>query len=344
MCKKLIFFALAISVLGMVKVQAQDIEWERAVYWDDLYPTAWQGGGTGVRDGLVAAGYTILNAAELKTWMDARIADKKYSVVVFCRDIVPDTVAETMTATCTIRRYLDAGGKVVWYADIPFYYVGHSGPAQDTWAVAGSTAILGFNAAGAGWDSGRAANITRIGTAWGLTDSWGSVRPALTTDVDTVLADDGGGNAAAWVKHYVPGDRGRGFVRLRDVSGEPSVGDVIRAAEYFPLKAEFPVPDTGATNVGKWFNGGVIQWSSGALTSWHIVYFGTNPTPGAAEERSRQPVVNTFLFPDMYLVRQPDTTYYWRVDEETSTGTIYTGDVWNFTTAPRNANMPSPAD
>ena len=30
---------------------------------------AWQGGGTGVRDALAAAGYTVMDADQLKTWM-----------------------------------------------------------------------------------------------------------------------------------------------------------------------------------------------------------------------------------------------------------------------------------
>jgi len=48
------------------------------------------------------------------------------SVVVFCPDIAPDTVVESMSYRCTLRRYLDAGGKIVWYADIPMFYQGHS--------------------------------------------------------------------------------------------------------------------------------------------------------------------------------------------------------------------------
>ncbi len=102
MCRKLKYLIFLMSVLGTAQVQAQVEEWDRAAYWDGRYPSAWCGGGQGIRDGLEAAGYTILDADELKVWMDGHIADKALSVVVFCQDVVPDTVAETMSDTCTL--------------------------------------------------------------------------------------------------------------------------------------------------------------------------------------------------------------------------------------------------
>jgi len=122
MLRRLIYPSLLVLMLAAAVGQAGDYTWIRAVYWDSRYASAWQGDSTATRDALVAAGYQLLNADELKTWMEARLADKALSVVVFCRDSAPNTVTETMSSTCTLRKYLDAGGKIVWYADIPFYY------------------------------------------------------------------------------------------------------------------------------------------------------------------------------------------------------------------------------
>ncbi|UCG48270.1 MAG: hypothetical protein JSU94_00550, partial [Phycisphaerales bacterium] len=143
-------------------------------------------------------------------------------------------------------------------------------------------------------------------------------------------------------------ERGGGntFYLNWDVEGPTNITAVpdsaLRASR--PRQAMLPNPVDGAESIGKWFNGGVIQWGSGMDIAWHNVYFGTNPTPGAAEKRSRQALGNTFLFPDMYLARQPGTTYYWRVDEEAADGTIFTGEVWSFTTAPSAAHLPTPLD
>ena len=187
MCRKLVFPIFFVLVLGL----AQGPAWaaDRVAYWDGNYPTHWVALGetTAVRDALQAAGYTIVNAAQLKTWMDARIADRKTSVVVFCRDLVPDTVAEEMSAACTLRKYLDAGGKIVWYADIPFYYQGHADNTSTNWSEPGQNALLGIGNI-AQWDSGTTVTITTDGTKWGLTQTWASLRSENTGDVSIVLA------------------------------------------------------------------------------------------------------------------------------------------------------------
>jgi hypothetical protein len=212
------------------QVLTQDYE-ERAGYWDSRYRTNWasEEDSIAVRDGLVAAGYTILDADELKTWMDARIADQKVSVVVFCRDNAPDTVVESVDANCTLRKYLDAGGKIVYYSDIPFYDIAHADGTWDNPATAGQMNILGIGNVDR-WDSGETVTITDVGAAWGLTQTWASSRANDPTGL-TVLATDNQGYAAAYVKHYLPGDAARGFVRLYDRPGRPPVEDIIRAAE-----------------------------------------------------------------------------------------------------------------
>jgi hypothetical protein len=47
-----------------------------------------------------------------------------------------------------------------------------------------------------------------------------------------VLARDSVGQAAGWVKHFLPGDGHRGFVRFSDCGAVPRVEDVRRVAEY----------------------------------------------------------------------------------------------------------------
>jgi hypothetical protein len=216
-------------------------DWEhRVAYWDAAYPTAWADDSVteDVRDHLALNGYTVVNAAQLKSWMDARIADGAPSVVVFCKDIVPDTVAETMDATCTVRRYLDAGGKVVWYSDWPFYYQGLSdGTSAPTWGAAGATNVLGFNASGGPNDTGEEVGFTAAGIVWGLTETWPSSRPTPPTAENlTALATISGGSAAAWAKHYLPGDYYRGFFRIADFNVGPGdtadlLPDILSVAE-----------------------------------------------------------------------------------------------------------------
>jgi hypothetical protein len=339
MCKKLISASVLLLAWGLAQVHAQDVQWIKAAYWDERYGTGWADLASSivVRDGLQAAGYEVLDADQLKTWMLARIADKKYSVVVMCKDWGPDTVCETMTASCTLRKYLDAGGKIVFYADIPFYYQGAADGTSVTWGEAGANAILGIGNVSV-WDTNTQTTITKAGVKWGLTATWASVRPyAANSPGFVVLATDGQGNAAAWQKSYYKGDTFRGFVRLWDRGGYPPVEDIIRAAEYVSYKASDPNPADGGTGVTL----PLLQWSASSFAILHNVYLGTSP------ELTEDNLVGNNIFVTMVYYAAgftPGVTYYWRVDEITASQTVITGDVWSFQAQPLTAYLPVPAD
>jgi hypothetical protein len=269
-----------LAILNAASVLYADkniLSWDRAAYWDVRYPTCFTHGRS-LRDTFEFDGYEILDADQLKTWMDARIADGMPSVVVFCQDIAPDTVVESMSFRCTLRRYLDAGGKIVWYSDIPMCYQGHSDGTRTEWGINGSINILGFNAGyGPPWDSEDEVAFTVDGVNWGLTETWQSERPISPSGL-RVLATDSRGNAAAWVKHYVPRDSYRGFVRLFDRVGEPNFNDVRRVAEY-PNVPEPIVFDNQAESeddiIGTFF----YPWYGNPTTSglWNHWEGGSNP-------------------------------------------------------------------
>ncbi len=351
MCRKTILPALFVLILGLAQVQAQNSMWNRAAYWDSRYPSAWGGGGEATRDALQAAGYKILNADELKTWMNARIADGALSVVVFCRDVVPNTVAESMSATCTIRKYLDAGGKVVWYSDWPFYYQGSPDGTMVTWGSAGATSILGFNASSGPNDNNEEVVFTNAGIEWGLTQTWTSRRPTSPTITSnlTALATVSSGSAAAWVKHFLPGDSYRGFVRFYDRDGQPDAEDVMRVAEYIVTKAGCISPADGSYHPDTW---AALTWTPGAFAASHDVYFGesfNDVDTGAGDTFRVNQVATNYLvgfagfpYPDGLVL---GTTYYWRIDEVEANGTTkYKGDIWSFTVPPKEAYNPVPAD
>ena len=341
MCRRLMYPILFLMTFGLGQVHAQDVQWIKAVYWDANYWTNWatEADSVAVRDACVAAGYEVLDATQLKTWMQARIADKKYSVVVFARDIAPDTVVETVTATCTLRKYLDAGGKIVFYADIPFWNIGATGQAVlSNPQTAGASAILGFNNDIAVWDSNTQVKITANGAKWGLTTTWASLRPISASAGVTILATDGAGNAAAWVRNYGKNPAFCGFVRLYDRLGRPPVEDILRVAEYAGYKkAGNPAPAHGAVGV----TSPLMTWETGDGAMSHNVYFGTSPELGAADLVAPR---TTWLMYYHVPQLQPGVTYYWRVDEFDAASNVTTGDLWSFTAAPTTAWAPQPSD
>ncbi|UCG56909.1 MAG: hypothetical protein JSU70_18850, partial [Phycisphaerales bacterium] len=141
---------------------------------------------------------------------------------------------------------------------------------------------------------------------------------------------DNGGSGS--YERYVPGvfDDIRVYDR---VLSEGQAVDLFNGIEPTFLKAIEPSPADGAQGVDT----PLLQWAPGDGAVAHNVYFGTDPDNLA------------FIGPQGWTVYwhaaglNPGTTYYWRIDEVQSDGSVVTGDVWSFTATPLTAWNPSPA-
>lgn len=213
----------------------------KIVYHDPSYPASWVRGEDAeqARDYFVKRWFVEKNAHELRLWIRQALKSglAHRSLIVFAQDIVPDTVAEVRNDTCLLKKYLDAGGRVVWRGDIPFWYQGQVDHARDYWhgpdsSSTGPWKILGvyyhnyrfrWNPPKAGegllWGSDLPAEITPIGREIGLRyPSKGiDTRPVACQDVDvtyvlipqrhfTILDADthgaGGDFALCWKKNF----------------------------------------------------------------------------------------------------------------------------------------------
>jgi hypothetical protein len=103
------------------------------------------------------------------------------------------------------------------------------------------------------------------------------------------------------------------------------------------IEAFGPNPRHGAIGVLV----GLMQWIAGKNAETHNVYFGTNPTPGNDEFIQNQ-AETEYLHNGGLL--DPETTYYWRIDEVEPNQTVRPGAIWSFTSAPLTAHSPDPAD
>jgi outer membrane protein assembly factor BamB len=215
-------------------VRTSDIAVQRAVFFDSAYLKAAHVDDPGKTATYFSRrGYTQVDAATLKSWMEARIADKAPSTVVFAVDFAPEAIAGKPYAQSVFRRYLESGGKILWAGLPPALWPRDSagGPVQSLLAIdwKASGDLLGVNVDEAIFDA-RGVQATAAGLAWGLTP--GHYRDAWSVDVrgvTTVLAQDEWGLAAAWVKNY-GGAPGTGFVKVP--ASDPFV--MYLAAEYRP--------------------------------------------------------------------------------------------------------------
>lgn len=97
----------------------------------------------------------------------------------------------------------------------------------------------------------------------------------------------------------------------------PQIMNAIQPPQF--TAASGPTPTNGAVNVS---TSPLLTWVVGRNAIAHRIYFDTNSNPAFLWQQTNDVFVASHL--------TVNTTYYWRVDEVTASGTV-TGPVWSFT-------------
>jgi hypothetical protein len=119
------------------------------------------------------------------------------------------------------------------------------------------------------------------------------------------------------------------FVWTDDPDYVPTDNDYLNATAVLPSNASAPIPENGTADVPR---DAVLSWIAGDAASpinGHKLYFSENV------EDVNDSLAAITLTPSSYTVPHRldfAGTYYWRVDEITTAGTIIDGDLWSFTT------------
>jgi hypothetical protein len=140
---------------------------------------------------------------------------------------------------------------------------------------------------------------------------------------------------------YAHIDDQTGNFEFKAVHEQPDAGNwdnpvVIREILTPPSPmATNPNPADGAEDVAVDAD---LSWTAGAGAESHDIYLGITTPPPFIQNQAE----TTYAPPESL---EPDTTYYWRIDEFDGS-TTHTGTVWSFTTAPvpGQASNPNPAD
>lgn len=210
----------------------------RAVYWikDPIFQYHRYGIDVYMKDYFSSAGYKVLDAPALATFLRERIADAKSSVVVFATNLFPtDIIGDTLN-TNLLLQYLNNGGKVVITGMNPAVYQIDEQKKE--------LKAVNFNLSQKITGIGYAYNDTRSfggyypstptaeGVKWGLKTSMVTRNALPVQDVTTVLASDETGKAAWWVKNY-GGRPGTGLVQTwLFQSSLPLLSEILQVAEY----------------------------------------------------------------------------------------------------------------
>ena len=176
-------------------------------------------------------GYEVLDAEAIGKFLEARVADQEPSVVIFAMGYLPISVGAEASDTVLLKRYLTAGGKVVWL-DIPPMTLGRN---EDGLSLPfdrnRATSLLGVDHSDFNFDF-YACIPTELGLSWGLERGWVGAYSVALSDSMQVLAFDENGRAGAWAKAF-GGPLGTGFVSIGlDHASENSLAAVRALAEY----------------------------------------------------------------------------------------------------------------
>lgn len=202
------------------------------VYFDPRYGHTWLGGGARLAEYCEAKHeMDVLDADHLRAWMLRHI--ERYTaprtLCVMAHDVAPFTVFESRWKHSTIRRYMEAGGRVAMAGHLPFaerafsggqvvHAGGHHGGGHPH-----ADCVLGFWGDPAGWDVGLAPELTEDGKAWGkkLIEEDRSFHGVNQADVTVTFSRLGQYYAATWFKNYNPAYSMSGLVRYRNHHLEP---------------------------------------------------------------------------------------------------------------------------
>jgi hypothetical protein len=206
---------------------------DRVVFLDSSYlRSAWVEQPAALARYFSNRGYRTVDAAGLATFLRERAADGRPSVVVFAIDHLPPSALDSTAERSLLRRYLDAGGKVVWPGVPPLLFVRDSATGSpgglDRLNWAGASRLLGVAHDDAMFDL-RGVRATEEGKRWGLPARWRGAWGIAPAPSITVLGRDEFGLAVSWVRRYA-GAPGTGFVRVP--ADDPMA--VYLAAEYRP--------------------------------------------------------------------------------------------------------------
>lgn len=165
-------------------------------------------------------GYTHLHSdAQLKQFIEARIADNTPSVIVFALPMIPNEIMSEKPAQGLMHQYLMSGGKVMWFSDPPNYYSPNEADNDFIRNPKPGTELLDVSFT-ALTDSGNYfSQATQEGKNWGL-PQWLKATSTPVAFQDSApkavvpLAIDEFGRIALWVKLFSK-KPGTGFVSMR---------------------------------------------------------------------------------------------------------------------------------
>ena len=235
---------------------------EGVIFADDRYDVVgWAGSPEASREFFVSRGFKPLGAEDLAAWLAARAKGGAYgTVAVLPTGLLPGPILQPggwdgiekgyldkpQFANAAIRKYMEAGGRIVFMGDVTFYYVqGPTGPIRCAGSLLPQLADANTDQAILYGPPHHEQVLTEEGKQWGLTQPWFGM-PCNTADVtQTLVAAPADKASLIFLKTLNPEYPLSGVlsfpIKLRaDEVNLPLLTDIYKAANYWGKPVKVP--------------------------------------------------------------------------------------------------------
>jgi outer membrane protein assembly factor BamB len=162
---------------------------------------------------LMEQGFEQLDSAKLYHFLSDRIRDLAPSVIVFAYDMIPSNMVGEYPEKGMVRKYLEAGGKIIWFGNTPNLYK-FDEKGNPTMDISIATRMLEVEFVRLEESGNYYSKSTQTGLNWGL-PAWLTITYATVGEKGiTPLAYDEYNRVSAWLKKFNPRP-GSGFISCR---------------------------------------------------------------------------------------------------------------------------------
>lgn len=162
---------------------------------------------------LKSKGFEQLDSARLTKFLTDRVRDQSPSVVVLAYDYIPENVVGSNPEKGLFRQYLESGGRVIWFGNIPNPFVfDEKGTPSISLTVA--TKLLGVEFTHIEESGNYYSKTTTAGLKLGLPSWFTATYANVSAQGITPLAMDEYNRVSAWMKKFNPRP-GSGFISCR---------------------------------------------------------------------------------------------------------------------------------
>lgn len=172
-------------------------------------------------------GFAQLDSALLCKFLSNRITDKTPSVIVFAYDAIPQNIIGEYPESGMIRKYLEAGGKIIWLGSVPNMYAFTAKGkmmANVKRDLETPSRLLDVTFLTPEESGNYYCKATQQGLNWGLPSWLKTTHASVSSEKVTPLAFDEWGRVGPWMKKFNPRP-GSGFVSCRPWAWDVPIRD-----------------------------------------------------------------------------------------------------------------------